>query len=495
VSMKIMVVDDQPEVLAGIKAMLEGLGCLALTVSDSRQAAKLIQRESFDSIFVDVQMPHLDGFELSRLIRASTLNSKTPIVMLTDNDDIQTMRLAFKSGATYFLGKPVAADRIQGLYNAVLGPTLSQRRKNPRVPHVVGLNCSRGVSGGRDFLARTVDLSEGGLSFESSEKIDMGALLCLEFSLSPTGHPLRLDSKVVRLSPPNRYGVEFIEPSSSAREAIREFVLPPHLTGAPKTPAGQEAGSRREAPGRQAAPHQKMFAGMERLGSRLKSSASGRAGTPAKSAAYIAGMLAVMCSTYWVVNRIRQPSSIGRALTGQNRRPSDPASPAQHPPSADDAVESPSLTLSPAVILAANHPGQTLSQTLTINNQSGQELAFVMSAQDMAVQDGRLIAADAAPNGIAGSVVFSNPRLTSKPWRTSTVRFTLTMPSDSSAHSVLIVLNGTDKIPGMNGATLQASLGTLITFVDAQSSGQNPAAGVPPPRSFLNYSVSQWSAR
>ena len=70
-ALKILAVDDEPEILMLLKDMIEPLGCELLPVHDSREAARLIELEKFDGVIVDVKMPHLDGFELTRRIRLS----------------------------------------------------------------------------------------------------------------------------------------------------------------------------------------------------------------------------------------------------------------------------------------------------------------------------------------------------------------------------------------------------------------------------------------
>jgi CheY-like chemotaxis protein len=60
-SLKLMVVDDEPVHLELIKAVLEPLGYEVLTLADSRQAAEMVIRQKVDGVFVDVQLPHLTG--------------------------------------------------------------------------------------------------------------------------------------------------------------------------------------------------------------------------------------------------------------------------------------------------------------------------------------------------------------------------------------------------------------------------------------------------
>ena len=224
--MKIMVVDDQPEILNLIKAMMEPLGCEIFTLADSREAAQRVKTQSFDAIFVDVGMPHMDGFELTRSVRSSPMNGKVPIVMLTGSDDVQTMQMGFKAGATYFLGKPVSLERIQSLYNAVLGPMQTQKRMHARLPFQTMVNCSSGTGGERQFVAKSLNIGEGGMLLEGSKSVAMAQSLNVEFFLSSMGsRQLQLFAKVQRLAPPDRFGVEFIHLLDSDRGAIRAFIM------------------------------------------------------------------------------------------------------------------------------------------------------------------------------------------------------------------------------------------------------------------------------
>jgi len=224
--MKIMVVDDQPEILAVIKAMLELLGCEVFTLTDSREAALRAKTQSFDAVFVDVRMPHLDGFDLTRSVRSSPVNANVPIVMLTGSDDVQTMQQGFKAGATYFLGKPVSLERIQSLFNAVLGPMQTQKRKHARLPFKTMVNCAVGSSGESQFVARSLNIGEGGMLLESSKKVELRQSMSIEFFLSSVdSRQLQLFAKVQRLTPPDRFSLEFIELSDSDRETIRAFIV------------------------------------------------------------------------------------------------------------------------------------------------------------------------------------------------------------------------------------------------------------------------------
>src|SRR3954466_15021803 len=94
-SLKLLVVEDD---IAGLELMTEVLTSLnaeVRPVSDSRKAAELVDREKFDGIFLDLEMPNLSGFDLARRIRQSSWNKAAPIIIVTGRDDKGTMQEVF----------------------------------------------------------------------------------------------------------------------------------------------------------------------------------------------------------------------------------------------------------------------------------------------------------------------------------------------------------------------------------------------------------------
>ena len=123
---KLLVVDDEVPILKLLKEILRALGAEVLAVADSSQALEYVEQQKFDGIFLDVNMPGLDGIEFTTRIRVSALNKKVPIVILSGLDDAETMRKGFRAGASAFLGKPVTRDRVQRLYQTMCGPMLME---------------------------------------------------------------------------------------------------------------------------------------------------------------------------------------------------------------------------------------------------------------------------------------------------------------------------------------------------------------------------------
>ena len=219
--MKLMIVDDDLAALDLVKALVEPLGYAVLALADSRQAAECVQEQKFDGIFVDVQMPDLDGFELTEIIRASPLNSGVPIVMITALEDIETMRQGYKSGVTFFLTKPFNPEKLRGLLLAIGSTMLRERRRHVRLPFSTTVTCRWGNE--QADLA-SVNISESGMLLESSSGLETGQEINLGFTLSPGQKPLSLRAKIVHKESPNLLGVQFHDLTSEDQETIRQYM-------------------------------------------------------------------------------------------------------------------------------------------------------------------------------------------------------------------------------------------------------------------------------
>jgi len=237
--LKILAVDDEPEVLKLIKTMVEPLGYEVVTLADSREAVRRLEREKFDGVLVDVVMPYLDGFELTRRLRASPLNAGVPIIMITGRNDAESMRKGFSLGVTFFLAKPFTSDRLYNLFNAVRGSMLRERRRHARLPFSTTVQCTFGERGEKRVVSRSVNLGETGMLLEPSGGLDVGQEVALEFLLPqvsepreaaagkparPEAGPRKVRAKVIRKDAPDRIAVEFASLSAEDGEAIQRFI-------------------------------------------------------------------------------------------------------------------------------------------------------------------------------------------------------------------------------------------------------------------------------
>jgi CheY-like chemotaxis protein len=189
-AIRILMADGELSVLEMAKAATTSfLWCELVTVSDGREAAKLLSSQKFHGVVMAGHLPHLDRFELIRHLKGSPLNAGVPIVMLTDEDDIEMMRRGFKSGVTFFAIKPPNRERFYRLFSAVRGAMENEQRRHYRLPYHTKVTCTFGDQNQNRFVAETIEIGEGGIAVKPSGGTEVGQILELEFLLPQLSRP------------------------------------------------------------------------------------------------------------------------------------------------------------------------------------------------------------------------------------------------------------------------------------------------------------------
>jgi signal transduction histidine kinase len=104
----ILLVDDQPENLLALEALLEDLGQNLVKARSGSEALWHLLREDFALVLTDVQMPEMDGFELAALLRQRERSRLTPIIFMTaaEKSETQIFR-GYEVGAVDYILKPI----------------------------------------------------------------------------------------------------------------------------------------------------------------------------------------------------------------------------------------------------------------------------------------------------------------------------------------------------------------------------------------------------
>ncbi|MEO5936233.1 MAG: response regulator [Terriglobales bacterium] len=218
---RILMVDDSREALQLMTGVLESLSIEVLPLSDSRVAAGVINREKFDGIFLDLEMPNLDGLELAKAVRASTWNRTTPIVIVTGSNDRRVMAQCFSAGANFFLPKPVDRSRMASLLNTTRGTMLASRRGLERAALQVELKREDARSA---LPLQCANISERGLLLEGDPSLRPGAEIKLSFALPRQPERIMVLVTVVRVDDRGRVGVNFRNLRHADQQRIRTYV-------------------------------------------------------------------------------------------------------------------------------------------------------------------------------------------------------------------------------------------------------------------------------
>ncbi|MFZ0867239.1 MAG: response regulator [Candidatus Sulfotelmatobacter sp.] len=217
--LKLLVVEDDIPSLELMTEVFMSLKTEVRPISDSQKAVAMVNQEKFDGIFLDLEMPNLNGFDLARLVRKSSWNKSTPIIIVTGRDDRQTMQDAFAIGATFFLQKPVDRQKLSALFRTVSGGMLENRRKFTRVPVQTEVTCT---VGSRTVRGTSWNLSQGGMQVEVGGLKAKDAVR-LSFKLPVSGVVIDATGVVV-WGQESRQGIQFTNLSTQSQQSIRRFM-------------------------------------------------------------------------------------------------------------------------------------------------------------------------------------------------------------------------------------------------------------------------------
>ncbi len=110
----LLLVDDRPENLLALRAILEPLGCTLVEASSGTQALKYLLGQEFALILMDVQMPGLDGFETVTLIKEREKTRHIPIIFVTAlSKEQHYVFRGYSSGAVDYISKPFDPDILR----------------------------------------------------------------------------------------------------------------------------------------------------------------------------------------------------------------------------------------------------------------------------------------------------------------------------------------------------------------------------------------------
>jgi len=109
---RVMVVDDDPQLLVTLRRLLEPWGLRVTTLNDPRRFWETLEAASPDLLILDIKMPYLSGVDLCQIVRNDLRWSGLPVVFLTALTDATTVNQVFTAGADDFVSKPIVGPEL-----------------------------------------------------------------------------------------------------------------------------------------------------------------------------------------------------------------------------------------------------------------------------------------------------------------------------------------------------------------------------------------------
>ena len=120
--LKVLVADDEEDVVEVIQDRLEAYGFTVVTAGTGREALRKLSSEKFDGLFLDVKMPEMGGIEVLEAIRKT--DRKIPIIIITSSSSRESAIEAIAKGASDYVLKPFEWEELKAKIEKVYNITL-----------------------------------------------------------------------------------------------------------------------------------------------------------------------------------------------------------------------------------------------------------------------------------------------------------------------------------------------------------------------------------
>jgi CheY-like chemotaxis protein len=221
----ILIVDDSKFFLELEKQFLRNTPATILTATSAEKALLLAKEHRPSLVFMDLDMPEIDGLDGCRAFKADSDLRSIPIVLIGGDSPETEQANALAAGAVDYLTKPL--DRRAFLasgHKHLVSIDRREPRRNCQI--IVDFTCR-----GRRLLGRCIDISSGGMFLESQPRAQAGEKLLLKFSLPDKKKtPVEVQGKICWVNSkdaiikdgfPLGYGVEFVEIAESVGADLR----------------------------------------------------------------------------------------------------------------------------------------------------------------------------------------------------------------------------------------------------------------------------------
>ena len=116
----VLVADDDPDILDLVTFRLDRAGYEVVQARDGQEALDAALERTPDLCVLDVMMPRLDGYEVTRRLRQESATRSVPIILLTARAQEADVQRGFESGATDYVKKPFSPQELRARVEALL---------------------------------------------------------------------------------------------------------------------------------------------------------------------------------------------------------------------------------------------------------------------------------------------------------------------------------------------------------------------------------------
>jgi len=112
VTKKVLMVEDEKNVILGVRTCLDAVGYQVEVVEDGEAALDAVRKEQPDLILLDLLIPKIDGFEVLKVLKGDPVTSSIPIIVLTAKAEDEDRQRAMDLGADNYMTKPFKPQEL-----------------------------------------------------------------------------------------------------------------------------------------------------------------------------------------------------------------------------------------------------------------------------------------------------------------------------------------------------------------------------------------------
>lgn len=190
---KVLLVEDNPELLNREQSFLSRRGWEILTAPNGIEAIKLATEEKPHIIILDIYIPKVDGLEVLKWIHSQSFLSTSKVIALVPAAHKEDNRKVKQIGCDELLTKPVSREALLG---AIINVSSVKVRAEPRAQLKILVN---GYRRGERFDGRSLNIGAGGIYLRTEKRFPPGSEAELFFTLPGTDKKIRAQGRLLRV--------------------------------------------------------------------------------------------------------------------------------------------------------------------------------------------------------------------------------------------------------------------------------------------------------
>jgi CheY-like chemotaxis protein len=226
--------------------ILSEMGMAAEQTNSMSRGLELLDSERFDAVILDYRADQSSEEFLSRL-RQSAKNRTSTLIAVVDSEF--NARPVFGLGANFVLYRPLSSERTRISLRAARGLMRRERRRAPRTP--ISSTANVAYPGAPELSAVLADLSDGGTSIQTENRLPQACKVYFEFALPGQQQLVRLSGEVAWQDASGRTGIRFLDVPQASRRLMQTWLQnnQPASGAPPLVPANKSAANHSPANG------------------------------------------------------------------------------------------------------------------------------------------------------------------------------------------------------------------------------------------------------